>query len=105
VLTGEPASDTGVRPRANFEVEKGNWGAVQIAARYHALRVDDAARTAGFAAAGASLKAEAWTLGVNWYLTPNVRYLVNLERTVFDDKAEGARPAENAFVFRTQLSF
>ena len=105
VLTGEAASDAGIRPRANFDVEKGNWGAVQIAARYHALRVDDAARTAGFAAAGASLKADAWTLGANWYLTPNLRYVVNFERTVFDDDPDGPRPAENAFVFRTQISF
>ena len=105
VLTGEAASDAGIRPRVNFDVEKGNWGAVQIAARYHALRVDDAARTAGFAAAGASLKADAWTLGANWYLTPNLRYVVNFERTVFDDDPDGPRPAENAFVFRTQISF
>ena len=107
VLTGEAATDSGagVRPRAHFDFGNGNWGAIQVAARYHQLTVGDAARTLGVAAVGASLKAEAWTAGVNWYLTPNVRYTLNVERTVFDDDVEGARPAENALAFRMQLNF
>jgi hypothetical protein len=39
------------------------------------------------------------------YLTPNFRYVFNFERTVFDGNVAGARPAENAQVFRTQVSF
>ena len=107
VLTGEATSDgsTSLRPLANFDPDKGHWGAFQVAARYHALRVDEMARTAGFAATGASLKAEAWTLGLNWYLTTNFRYIVNFERTVFDGRADGPRPAENALAFRTQINF
>jgi phosphate-selective porin OprO and OprP len=107
VLTGESATDAaaGVRPRANFDFGHGHWGAVQIAARYHALEVDEAARRAGFSAAGSSLKADAWTIGANWYLTPNLRYVLNLERTVFDDNPDGPRPAETAVVFRTQINF
>jgi len=104
LITGEAATDgsTGVRPRANFDFGSGHWGAVQIVARYQRLEVDEAARR--FAAAGSALSAEGWTAGVNWYLTPNVRYLVNVERTVFDDN-NSARPAENALVFRSQLYF
>jgi len=64
-----------------------------------------AGRPLGFAAAGASRKAQAWTVGLNWYLTGNVRYVVNFERTVFDHGADGARRPENAFVFRTQINF
>jgi phosphate-selective porin OprO/OprP len=107
VLTGEAATDTsaGVRPRANFDFGAGHWGALQIAARYHTLRIDDAAFTLGFAAPGSSRKAEAWTVGLNWYLTPNFRYTFNFERTVFDDNAPGARPAENALAFRTGINF
>jgi phosphate-selective porin OprO/OprP len=107
VLTGEAATDAaaGIRPRANFDAGSGNWGAFQVAARYHALKVDEAARTLGFAAAGASVKADAWTVGLNWYLTQNLRYVFNFERTVFDDDPDGPRPAENALAFRTQISF
>ena len=57
------------------------------------------------AAAGSSRKAEAWTLGLNWYLTQNFKYVVDFERTVFDGDADGPRKAENALVFRTQVNF
>jgi phosphate-selective porin OprO and OprP len=105
LITGEPATDgsTGVRPRTNFDAGNGHWGALQVAARYHRLEVDEAARR--FAAAGSALTAAGWTVGLNWYLTPNVRYVVNVERTVFDDGGNVARPAENAVVFRSQLYF
>ncbi len=59
----------------------------------------------GFAAAGASRKAQAWTVGLNWYLTGNVKYVLNFERTVFDDNRAGARAPENGIGFRTQLNF
>jgi phosphate-selective porin OprO/OprP len=107
VLTGEAATDAGigVRPRANFDFGNGHLGAFQVAARYHTLKVDPRALTFGLAAAGSSQKAEAWTVGVNWYLTGNFRYTFNFERTVFDDDPEGPRKAESAFVFRTQVNF
>ena len=105
VLTGENATDAGagVRPRAEFG--NGSWGAIQIAARYHAIALDAQAVSLGLASAGSSRKAEAWTGGLNWYLTRNVRNTINVERTVFDDDPDGPRPAENAVAFRTQVSF
>jgi phosphate-selective porin OprO/OprP len=107
VLTGEAAPDPagGVRPRANFDFGGGHYGAFQIAARYHALTIDRRAFALGLASAGSSREAEAWTLGLNWYLTPNFKYVVNVERTIFDGDADGARQAENALVFRTQVNF
>jgi phosphate-selective porin OprO/OprP len=94
-----------VRPRSNFNFGGGQIGALQIAARYHALEIDEAAITLGFAAPGASRKAEAWTVGLNWFLTPNLKYVFNYERTVFDGDADGARKAEDALVFRSQINF
>ena len=107
VLTGEEATDesVGVRPFRSFDYGGGHLGAVQIAARYHTLSVDEEAFTLGFASAGSSRKADAWTIGLNWYLTQNFRYTVNFERTVFDDDPSGPRRAENAVVFRTQVNF
>lgn len=107
VLTGENATDAGigVRPLRNFDFGTGGWGAFQIAARYHALHVDDRAFALGFAAAGACRKAEGYTVGLRWYATGNLWYTLNFERTVFDDDPSGPRPAENGLAFRTQLSF
>jgi phosphate-selective porin OprO/OprP len=107
VLTGEPATDApdGVRPRADFDSRNGHLGAFQVAARYHVLKVDDRAFEFDLATAGSSRKAEAWTAGLNWILTRNLKYTLNFERTVFDGNAHGARNTENAFVFRTQLYF
>jgi len=107
VLTGEAATDAGagVRPRAIFDPATGHWGAFQVAARVHELEVDQRVIDLGFAAAGASRKAQAWTVGLNWFLTGNVKYVLNFERTVFDDNRAGARPAENGIAFRTHLNF
>jgi phosphate-selective porin OprO/OprP len=107
VLTGESATDAGagIRPRSIFDPSTGHWGALQIAARVHELAIDQRAFDLGFAAAGASRKAQAWTLGLNWILTGNVKYTLNFERTVFDENRDGARPAENGIAFRTQLNF
>ena len=107
VLTGEAATDagTGVRPRAIFDPSTGHWGAFQIAARVHQLEIERQVFDLGFAAAGASGKADAWTVGLNWILNGNVKYTLNFERIVFDDNRDGARPAENGIAFRTQLNF
>ena len=107
VLTGEAATDgsTGIKPRANVDFGAGHLGAFQVAARYHVLKVDDGAFALNFATPGSSRKAEAWTLGLNWFLTPNFKYVVNFERTVFDDDPDGPRRPENALVFRAQVAF
>jgi len=106
VLTGETATDAGagVRPRAIFDPSTGHWGAFQVAARVHELEVDRAVVDLGFAATGSSRKAQSWTVGLNWILAGNVKYVLNVERTVFDDNA-GARRPENGVAFRTQLNF
>ncbi len=107
VLTGENATDSsgGVRPRRNFDFGAGGWGAFQVALRYHQLQIDDLAFTLDLVAQGASGKAQAVTAGLRWYLTGNLWYTLNFERTVFDDNASGPRRAENGLAFRTQVSF
>lgn len=107
VLTGEAATDAsaGVKPRANFDFGNGHYGAVQVGVRYHVLEIDDRAFELNLATPGSSRKAEAWTAGLNWFLTPNLKYVFNVERTVFDGDADGPRKAENAVVFRAQVNF
>ena len=40
VVTGEAASERGVRPRNTFDPAEGQWGALQFVARYGSLKVD-----------------------------------------------------------------
>jgi phosphate-selective porin OprO and OprP len=101
----DKVTERGVRPAHNFDFGNGHLGALQVAARYHALSVDDEAITLGLATARSSREAKAWTLGLNWYLNPNFKYGVNFERTEFDGNDAGARHAENALAFRAQVNF
>ena len=105
VVTGEAASDRGVRPKKPFDPGRHTWGALQLAARYHALSVDPKAVALGLAAAGSSRGAKSFTVGANWYLNPFIKWVFNFERTVFDGDPNGARHAENAILFRNQISF
>ena len=105
VLTGEAASDHGVRPRHNFDPSTGEWGAVQLLARYTALTVDRAAFTEGLAAPGASRVARSWTLGVNWYPNPWIKWYATVERTTFEGETTVLRPDENVVFLRFQLGF
>ena len=109
VLTkGDTATDRGVRPLHNFDFGHGHLGALQVAARYHALSVDPPALASGVAAPGSSLDARGWTGGLNWYLSANVKYVVNVERLTFGaDHAEHevGRLDETTVTLRAQVYF
>jgi phosphate-selective porin OprO/OprP len=105
VLTGEPASDRGIRPRQNFDPAAGHWGAVQVTARYSALTVDDEVFDHGLGAAGASRRARSWAAGVNWYPNPWVKWYATVERTSFDAGVPPVRADENILYLRAQVAF
>ena len=117
VLTGEDASYAGITPRHPFDPRNGQWGALQLAARYAALDVDDAAfvgasnvRLADPTKSASS--AQAWSVGLNWYLNKNIRANLSYSRTTFSSYAgssfaAGSVPAqpENILFSRLQLAF
>jgi phosphate-selective porin OprO/OprP len=105
VITGEPASDRGVRPRMNFDPPEGEWGALQLLARVTELSVDEDVFSAELAAPGASQRARSWTLGVNWYPNPWIKWYATFERTTFRALASAERAAEHAVLVRFQLAF
>jgi len=96
LLTGEDASFGKVKPKQDFDIDKGTWGAWELVGRYHELNLDDATFTnkAGnnyTQAAGAyadlskSVKsAHSWDLGVNWYLNEDVKVALNYLHTTFE---------------------
>src|SRR5579864_8144517 len=99
VATGENATDKGVVPRRAFDPDKGQWGALQIAARFSSLTVDPSAFSLGFAGAGSSSSARAAGVSAIWYANAWVKYVLSYERTVFNHGVLGAHPPENAIVF------
>jgi phosphate-selective porin OprO and OprP len=104
ILTGEVAGER-VRPSRAFDPQKHTWGAVQLTGRYGSLAIDPTAFTLGLAAAGSSQDVRVATAGVIWFLTTNVKYVFNIERSVFDRNRAGARPVEHGMLLRVQLNF
>lgn len=104
VLTGEAASDRGVRPQHPFDPQSGRWGALQIVARYSALHVDPLVFERGLAAPGGSRRAGAWAVGANWYPVSPIKYYVMFERTTFAG-GNTVRADENIVIVRMQLAF
>jgi len=104
VVTGEAATDRGVRPTNNFDPTAGRWGALQIVGRYSELHVDPDVFSAGLASATANQKAQSFTIAANWYPVAYIKYYATFERTKFSG-GNAARPTENVILFRTQLAF
>lgn len=111
LVTGEEASFKGVKPKRDFDLEKGGWGAWELVARYSEINLDKdtfknaagkyAAETGALTAATAGTAknlaysdltksaeaAHSWTAGVNWYLNSNTKISLNYEHTDFDGGA------------------
>lgn len=106
VVTGEDNSFAGVKPIQNFDPLKGNWGALQLAARYSELDVDnDTFKIVDINRSAA--KAQAWTVGANWFLNSNAIIRANYENVSFSRGAArgGDLANESIFATRFQLAF
>lgn len=102
LVTGEDASFKGVKPKQDFDLDKGGWGAWELVARYSEINLDDDTfknASGQYAAEGSTItsafsdltksakSAETWTVGVNWYLNSNAKIALNYARTSFDGGA------------------
>ena len=105
-LTGEQAGFRSPTPKKPFDLKEGTWGALEIAARYGELDVDDDAFPTFANPASAASKAKGLGLGVNWHLNKQIKVVVNYEHTTFEGgAADGDRPSEDFVVTRFQHSF
>jgi phosphate-selective porin OprO/OprP len=107
-LTGDKASYSGVKPAKPFEPSKGQWGALELAARVNGIEIERSAFTGGLIDPLKSPReAFAWAVGLNWSLNRHVKQVFDYERTSFTGgAAAGAdRDDENAIFIRTQISF
>lgn len=107
VLTGERPSLKGVEPRRALDPSKGQWGALELAARAGELTVDAAAFDGGFASRQtAAESAQSWGLGCTWYLTRNAKLQADYEHTAFTGgAAAGDRADEQAVLTRLQMAW
>jgi phosphate-selective porin OprO/OprP len=109
------ASYAGIVPDHPFSWEAGGWGAWEIAARYSRVDLDDrftrgipTSVTSGVAGGTQSI----YTVGLNWYVNRNVRFMFDYLHGVVD-KFGGVAPIVgtdigakfDALAMRTQVAF
>lgn len=109
LLTGEKKIlEDRIVPTAPFDLD-GGWGAFELAVRFAALRVDDEVLSFGASASPNANAVRTTSVGVNWYLTRNVRISpdVVFERYNRDIGFAGGRTDRGftGFLIRFQLDF
>ncbi|MEI7942430.1 MAG: porin, partial [Candidatus Riflemargulisbacteria bacterium] len=104
ILTGEKHAWSA--EKANFiEVTPfTSLGAIELALRYSYVNLNDA--ISGIYGGAA----EAWTIGLNWYVQPTIKFSVNYIMNSFDAHANGAGTLVggdhyNTLAFRAQYLF
>lgn len=117
-VTGESKSYK--KDRGGFGAPKpaGDWGALELTARYESIENSDADATTPICtpsnsisggATASSCEVSVITLGANWYVNPNVRFMLNYYLGEADLGLTGGsnqtNDEPNAITLRTQLSF
>jgi phosphate-selective porin OprO and OprP len=109
-LTGESRTYKGsdgefkrLKPKKNFDLKKGGWGAWEVAGRYDEVDLEDGNVTGG--------EAKRVTLALNWYLNEDVRILADYSKS-FDLSGGALKNADGSFAddidvisLRTQWAF
>jgi phosphate-selective porin OprO/OprP len=121
VVIGGRNGYNGATPNQNLDLKNGTWGALEIAARWNYLKIDDA--TFGNSADATQpqysdptknnvSKAQAFAGAVNYVASRAVRLAVDFEQTRFtggqvaaDKKTVVNRTTENVILGRLQINF
>jgi phosphate-selective porin OprO/OprP len=105
-LTGEKAGFRTPTPKKPFDLQEKGYGALELVARYGELDLDDDAFPIFSSASSSVTREKAAGVGLNWYLTKQIKVAVNYEHTTFDGGgADGDRRSEDCFVTRFQHAF
>ncbi len=110
-LTGEQNSFKPVTIAHPLNPANGGWGALELAARYGELTIDDAAfaGSPAFASSSSANKVTSWGVGVNWFLNRNIKLTLDYDQTDF--KGGSTRPGtvtaqdEKVIISRAQFAF
>ena len=103
----------GITPKHPFDPHQGQWGALQLVARYAELDIDDDAFPVFANPDTSASRAQAWSAGLNWFLNKNIRLNASYSHTTFTGgggagssaPATVTRQAESVFFTRIQLAF
>jgi phosphate-selective porin OprO and OprP len=109
VIAGGEASFRGVNVKKVWDPAAHTYGALEFAARYSGLKLDDATFPTFANPASAARSAKSWAAGLNWYFNRNLRLLLDYETTKFEGGAAigdgGDREDEKIFLSRFQIAF
>jgi phosphate-selective porin OprO and OprP len=141
LITGEKYSDaykkgafSSIKPKNDFDLDNGKWGAWEAGLRFEAFDVKDATNSGAnsrnqgavspqlkdsntctdgaTSATGCSSNVKTYTAGIKWILNPNVRFMVNYVYTDFkypfkpiDVVAPSTIEKEELLTVRTQYTF
>jgi phosphate-selective porin OprO/OprP len=86
-----------VSPDKPFDPKNGDWGAFEIAARYSHADLSDRDVLGG--------EMNNYTLGLNWYLKKNLRFMGNVIMVDTDNNAVTPDDDPNIFLLRAQIDF
>jgi phosphate-selective porin OprO/OprP len=99
LLTGEKKGTGAITPKRAFLADKGGLGAWELAIRYENLQMDDHVNPN---------RAEAYTFGVNWWLSKFVRYQSNVVWERIKDTSRAPNPGNRehiGYLSRVQVIF
>jgi phosphate-selective porin OprO and OprP len=111
LLTGENASYGWIKPYHPFDPRNGWWGGWELAARISNVAAQSRQFQLDFANPSVSAKtATEYALGVNWYLSPNIKWQFDYANTFFNGGAGTTaapkdRPNESVIESQLQISF
>jgi phosphate-selective porin OprO/OprP len=106
VIGGKNAFE-GVTVTDPLSPKTGGLGALEIAARYNELKVDDDAFPLYASLSASAKKAQAFGVVLNWHWSRNIKIVAAYEHTKFTGgaAANGNRANEDVFIQRVQAAF
>jgi len=106
ILTGEDNSYKGIKIRHPFSLQEGTWGAAEAVARFSSLWVDGDVLDTFANPTTAANRADEFTVGLNWHLNKNVKWMTDYSHTSFNrGDINGDRDNENVIIARLQLVY
>jgi phosphate-selective porin OprO and OprP len=105
-LTDDRPTYRGIAPKRSFDPKGHGWGALELVVRAAGLKIDDKAFPTFADPTKSASEARERGVGLNWYLSRNVKWMLDYIRTRFrDGDVAGDREDEKVVLNRLQISY